>query len=114
MSKNKQLSLELDKLKEENRLKNDIIDELKKKIRLFEKSKRNERNSVCSYSAVLCGKKNEEPEVVMLSLVTKELSEQNRIDSNVVISEIKEIGANEAVKYENDIAKVIKVLDENG
>ena len=95
-------------------MKNDIIEELKKKIGLFEKSKSNEKNSACSYSAVLSGKKNEESEIVMLCKVTKESSEKNRIDSNVFISGIKEIGESETENNENDNAEVIKVLDEIG
>ena len=54
-SKKRELSFELDKLKEDNRLKNDKIEGLKKKIGYFENSKSNEKNAACSYSAVLSG-----------------------------------------------------------
>ena len=111
---NKDLSVELDKLKEENQLKDELIETMKNKIGLFKKSKSNEKYSSCSYSAVLSRKRNEEPEIVMLSKVTKELSENNRIERNVVISGIKEKGANETEKIDNDIAAVVKVLSEIG
>ena len=54
--------------------------------------------------------KTSEKEAIMLNKVRKELNESERIENNVIISNLKKVGANETEIQTNDTASVNKIM----